>query len=89
MPATIQCRNFVFEITVSIYRTVIVPAQPQGDVHTVHHKYIYISLLAVLAFVENHRKGIKKYIIIATSKWFQAPTCNVILFIDHWYTVIH
>jgi hypothetical protein len=25
----------------------------------------------------------------ATSKWFQTPVCNVILFIDHWYTVAH
>ena len=30
---------------VRIYRTVTVPAQPQGDVHTAQHKYIYISLL--------------------------------------------
>ena len=50
---------------VRIYRHVIVPAQPQADVHAVHLKYVYISLLGllhVLAFVKNHLKLIKKYI---------------------------
>ena len=32
------------------YRTIIVPARPQGDVHIVHHKHIYISLLPATCF---------------------------------------
>ena len=60
---------------VTIYRTLTVPAQPQWDVHIVHHKYIYISLLLAtyFGFVEKLCKGIKIYVL------FSLQHCRMII----------
>jgi len=42
--------HFLLNYCVKMYGSVTVPAQPQGDVHTVDHKYIYISLLHATCF---------------------------------------
>ena len=77
MPATIQSRIFVFEITVSGYTEVLPCLLGHKRTHTLSTTGTFISvycLLHVLAFVGNHRNGIKKYIMI-----FSIQPCRMVI----------
>jgi len=57
MPATIQCRIFVYEITVSGYTEVLLCLLSHKGTYTLSTTSTFISvycMLHVLTFVENH-----------------------------------
>jgi len=63
MPANIQCRIFVFEITVSEYTELLLCLLSHKETYTLSTTRTFISvycLLDVLAFVKSSSKGIKK-----------------------------
>jgi hypothetical protein len=77
MPATIQSRFFVFEITVSGYTEVLLCLLGLKGTHTLSTTSTFIPvycLLHILAFVGNHHKGIKKYIMI-----FSIQPCRMVI----------
>jgi len=82
MPATIQCRIVVFEITVSGYTELLLWLLSHKGTYTLSTTSTFISvycMLLVLDFVErefvkNYHKAIVKYIMI-----FSIQRCRVII----------
>jgi len=77
MRATIQSRFFAFEITVSEYTEVLLWLLGLKGTHTLSTTSTFIwvyCMLHIFAFVENHRKGIKKYIMI-----FSIQNCRMVI----------
>jgi hypothetical protein len=77
VPATIECRIFVFEITVSEFTELLLFLLSHKVMYTLSTTGTFISvycLLHILAFVEKFCKGIKKYIMM-----FSIQHCRMII----------